>query len=70
MFLSEEEAERIITEFLRKKGRATTQEIEREVQKTGKRCADESIKFLMKLKSRGKIKGEVSMEVRGWVWYL
>ncbi|MEM3396336.1 MAG: hypothetical protein QW620_02685 [Thermoplasmata archaeon] len=70
MYLTEEEAEKIIVDFLARKGRATTREIEEEVQKTGKRCADESVKFLMKLKSKGRIRGEVSMEARGWVWYL
>lgn len=70
MYLSEDEAESIIVEFLARKGRATTREIEEEVQKTGKRCSDESVKFLMKLKSKGKIKGEVSIEARGWIWYL
>lgn len=70
MYLSEEEAEKIIVEFLARKGRATTREIEEEVQKTGKRCADDGVKFLMKLKSNGRIKGEVSIEARGWVWYL
>lgn len=70
MYLSEAEAERIIVEFLAKKGRATTREIEEEVKQTGKRCPDESIKFLMKLRSKGRIKGEVSMEARGWIWYL
>lgn len=70
MYLSEEEAEKIIVEFLARKGRATTREIEEEVKKTGKRCPDESVKFLMKLKGKGKIRGEISLEERGWVWYL
>ncbi|MEM3445680.1 MAG: hypothetical protein QXJ27_01335 [Thermoplasmata archaeon] len=70
MYLSEEEAEKIIIEFLARKGRATTREIEEEIRKTGKRCPDESVKFLMKLRSHGRIKGEVSAEARGWVWYL
>ncbi len=70
MYLSESDAEKIIIDFLSKHGKATTREIEKAVQETGKQCPDDAVKFLIKLKSKGKIKGEVSMEARGWVWYL
>jgi hypothetical protein len=70
MLLGEEEAELLVIQFLREHGKATTREIEMFVRNTGKQCPDEAVKFLMKLKMNGKIKGEVSAEAKGWVWFL
>jgi len=68
--LSESEAERFVINLLRSHGRMTTKEIEVNAREKGKRCPDETVLFLTKLRSRGKIKGEISQERRGWVWWI
>ncbi len=68
--LSESEAERYVIDLLKKHGEMTTKEIETNARGEGKRCPDETVLFLTKLRSRGKIKGEVSQERRGWVWWV
>lgn len=68
--LSESEAEQFIVQLLSTRGRLTTREIESIARKEGKRCPDETVLFLTKLRSKGKIKGELSKEKRGWVWWV
>jgi len=34
------------------------------------RCPDDLVKSLMKMRSRGYLKGEVSVERGGWVWWV
>jgi len=68
--LTESEAERFVLDLLRKHGEMTTKEIESNAREEGKRCPDETVLFLTKLRSRGKIKGEISQERRGWVWWV
>ena len=68
--LAEPEAERYAVDMLRSHGPMTTREIEAFAQKEGKRCPDETVLFLTKLRSKGIIKGEISEERRGWVWSI
>jgi len=68
--LSESEAERFIIQLLSARGPMTTGEIEAIARKEGKRCPDETVLFLSKLRSKGKIKGELSQEKRGWLWWV
>jgi len=68
--LTEPDAERFVIELLRMRGPMTTREIEEIAQKEGKRCPDETVLFLTKLRSKGIIKGEISEERRGWVWSI
>ena len=68
--LSESEAERFIINLLRAHGPLTTKEIETAARGEGKRCPDETVLFLTKLRSRGIIHGEISQEKRGWVWWI
>jgi len=68
--LSESEAERYVIELLRSRGPMTTSEIESLARKEGKRCPDETVLFLNKLRTKGKIRGEISQEKRGWVWWV
>lgn len=68
--LGEREAEKFIIDLLRTRGQMTTREIEEFAQKEGKRCPDETVLFLTKLRSRGIIKGEISEEQRGWIWSI
>jgi hypothetical protein len=68
--LSPPEAEEFVKELLRSKGQMTTKEIETAARGEGKRCPDETVLFLTKLKSKGIIQGEISHEKRGWVWRI
>jgi hypothetical protein len=68
--LSESEAEQFVIGLLSKHGQMTTKEIASNARENGKRCPDETVLFLTKLRSKGKIKGEISQEKRGWVWWI
>jgi len=68
--LGEREAEKFIINLLETCGKMTTREIEESARKEGKRCPDETVLFLTKLRSRGVIRGEISEERRGWVWSI
>jgi hypothetical protein len=64
------EAEDYVIGLLRERGPMTTMEIEREAAAGGRRCPDQTVLFLTKMKSRGLLRGEVSQERRGWLWSL
>lgn len=68
--LSPPEAERFVKELLRSRGQMTTKEIETIARDEGKRCPDETVLFLTKLRSKGIIKGKISQEKRGWIWWI
>ncbi len=68
--LSATEAERFVIDLLRTHGEMTTKDIATTAREGGKRCPDETVLFLTKLRSKGKIKGELSHEKRGWVWWV
>ncbi len=68
--MTDEEAERQVLKVLKAHGRMTTRELELEVQRTGKRCPDSAVRFLMRLKTSGKVRGEVSVEKGGWLWWV
>jgi hypothetical protein len=69
--LTEPDAERLILSLLGKSnGPLTTKEIENNVQNQGKRCPDSAVKFLSKMRYKGMIKGELSIEKKGWIWWL
>lgn len=67
--VKEEKTEKVIISLLRERGRMTTREIDKEVQKE-KECPDSTARLLMKLRHEGKIKGEISVERRGWIWWV
>jgi predicted transcriptional regulator len=68
--MTDGEAESHVFSVLKEHGKMTTRELETEVQKTGKRCPDSAVRFLMRLKTAGKIKGAVSVEKGGWLWWV
>ncbi len=59
-----------ILETLRTKGPLTTRELEEIVRGKGFNCPDGAVRFFNKLRIRGKIFGEVSVEKRGWIWWV
>ncbi|HHD15483.1 MAG TPA: hypothetical protein ENK47_02120 [Euryarchaeota archaeon] len=59
-----------ILELLSGMGEMSTSEIEKEFSRLGESCPDGAVKHLMRLKSRGLVKGRMDRERRGWVWSL
>ena len=68
--MGEAEAEEFVISLLNERGKMTTREIESAARERESECPDATVRFLNKLRLSGKIKGEISMEERGWVWHL
>lgn len=68
--MSEQEAETFVTDLLRMRGPMTTMELEEESARGRRRCPDQTVVFLTKMRKKGLVKGEVSLERRGWLWSL
>lgn len=63
-----QEAELFILELLAHNKKMTTAQINNATKENGRRCPDETPRFLMKMKLKGIINGEVSYEHKGWIW--
>jgi repressor of nif and glnA expression len=69
--LEESEAEKMILSLLLDaKKPLTTREIEETVQGKGKQCPDSAVRFLSKMRYKDMIKGELSVEHKGWIWWI
>jgi len=69
--LSEEEAIELILSILKVTGKPlTTREIEEQTQKKLVQCPDKTPVFLNRLRLKGIVKGELSPERRGWIWWI
>jgi hypothetical protein len=68
--LDMDEAVRVVIELLDKEGPMTTVRIEERIMKRGEECPDTVVLFLSKLRLKGIIRGEVSEEHRGWLWWV
>jgi hypothetical protein len=64
------EAERFVLDLLRASGPLTTMQVEVAARKERKQCPDQTVLFLTKMKRKGLINGEVSLEKRGWLWWV
>ena len=67
--MSEKEAEERVIALLRERGEMTSFEIDAFFKDRDEECPDGLVAFLARMKTRGKIKGEVAKEKRGWVWW-
>ena len=67
---NQREAEEFTLELLGKGGPLTSQEIEETASDSSMNCPDELIRFLSRMKAKGLIKGKVSADRKGWVWYI
>ncbi len=67
---SESSAEKFVIELLEQSDHLTTREIEAEASNRNLTCPDAMIRFLNKMKLKGLIKGKLSVEHRGWIWYI
>jgi len=69
--LSEEEAIKLILSILKAAEKTlTTREIEEQTQKRLVQCPDRTPVFLNRLRLKGIVKGELSPERRGWIWWI
>ena len=69
--LNEKKASEIIISILKKAGKPlSTRDIEGETRKLLIACPDNTPVFLNKLRLRGIIKGQLSPEKRGWIWWI
>ena len=69
--LEEIDAEKMILSLLEDaENPLTTREIEETVQGKGKQCPDSAVRFLSKMRFKNMIKGELSLEHRGWIWWI
>jgi hypothetical protein len=64
------DAEEFVISLLRGEGPLTTMQIEVAARKDRKRCPDQTVLFLTKMRRKGLIRGEASLEKRGYVWWL
>jgi hypothetical protein len=70
LVMNEPEAEEFVLTLLKERGSLTTMEIERLARKDRKRCPDQTVIFLTKMRKKGLIRGEASLEKKGWLWSL
>jgi repressor of nif and glnA expression len=69
--LAQDEAEDLILSVLgNAEGPLTTREIEEIVSGKGKQCPDSAVRFLTKMRYKGMIMGKLSMEHKGWIWWI
>ena len=69
--MTESDAEKLILSLLGSAEKPlTTREIEKIVQGKGKQCPDSAVRFLTKMRYKEMIKGELSMEHKGWIWWI
>ena len=69
--LSEEESFELILSILRAAGKPlTTRDVEGEIRKRLVACPDSLPVLLNRLRMRGLVKGQLSPERRGWIWWI
>jgi hypothetical protein len=67
--MSQEEAEERIIAILKEKGEMTSMQIDSHFKERDEECPDSLVAFLARMRRQGKIRGELSKEKRGWVWW-
>jgi hypothetical protein len=68
--VSDETAEKMIVEILQQSGPMTTIQIEELFRSQNAECPDSAALFLNKMRLSGKISGKLSIEHKGWLWWL
>lgn len=70
MVMDPSEAEVFVLDLLKARGPLSTMDIEKLARKDHKKCPDQTVMFLTKMKRKGLIRGEASLEKRGWLWWV
>lgn len=70
LVMKESEAEAYVVRLLGEMGPLTTMRIEEIARDGHRRCPDQTVLFLTKMRRKGLIAGEASLEKRGWLWRL
>lgn len=70
LVMNESEAEAFVVQLLKEMGPLTTMQIEGFARNDHRRCPDQTVLFLTKMRRKGLISGEASLEKRGWLWRL
>jgi predicted transcriptional regulator len=69
--LTEEESYELIMNILKRAGKPlTTRDVEGEIRKTLTSCPDTLPVLLNRLRMKGLVKGRLSAEHRGWIWWI
>ena len=69
--LTEEESFELIMTILKSAGKPlTTRDVEGEIRKTLISCPDSLPVLLNRLRLKGLVKGKLSTEHRGWIWWI
>jgi len=69
--LSEKEAVELVISILKETGKPlSTREVEEKTRKLMVACPDKTPIFLNKLRLKGIIRGRLSTEKRGWIWWI
>ena len=68
--MDEATAEAYVIRMLREGGPMSTMEVEARSRRSGRRCPDQTVIFLAKMRKKCLIKGEASIERRGWLWWV
>jgi hypothetical protein len=68
--MAPDEAEEFVLSLLSARGPLTTMEIESLASREHRRCPDQTVLFLAKMRAKGLIEGEPSLERKGWLWSI
>jgi len=69
--MGEKEAEDFVLKVLREAEEPLlTREIEERTKNADGQCPDSAVRFLNKLRFKGIIRGELSIERKGWIWWV
>lgn len=68
--MDEGAAESFIIALLKARGPLSTMQLEKLAREEHKRCPDQTVIFLTKMRKKGLITGDASVERRGWVWWV
>ncbi|MCK4456260.1 MAG: hypothetical protein KAW39_00815 [Thermoplasmata archaeon] len=68
--ITKETAEEMILDILKEGGPMTTIQIEEVFRLHKAECPDSAALFLNKMRLGGKINGELSIEHKGWLWWM
>lgn len=63
------EVERFVIQLLRDRGPMTTRDLRAALDTENVQCPDEPVRYLNRLRVKGKIQGEASVAHKGWVWW-